>query len=527
MSLYLEHFGLKEAPFKITPHTEFFFSGGQRGALLQALHYAVMQEEGVIKVSGAVGSGKTMLCRMLGERLQNEADVIYLADPSLSRHEILDAIAADLRTLPSAQSDAPQAEAVTPVTQRLRALQEQLIARYAQGRRVVLLIDEAHAMPPESLEEIRLLSNLESNRHKLLQIVLFGQEELDQLLQTTAMRPLRDRVTQTFRLSPFSPQEVANYLSFRLGTAGCVMVDVFTPAAAQMIARVSGGLTRRINLLADKALLAAYSEGGSSVQVAHVKQALADCEWSAPAATRTHTDAGTRLGRWPMPRVATATLLVALGIGLGVGLMDWLQPPLSLPSQASAHLPAASGARVSAAPAGSADNLAVSAIAAAPAQRLPTALQEGLSWLAQAHDTQASLQLMVMPLSAQADVERFLQQQARLSGAGLAGAVGQNSAGSKAAVPSVGAGMLRAYRTTWNNAPALAVLYGSYDSVAAAHAALAQLPAELRALQPQVRLVRDLRQSLRAAVSETTAPAISTSTSTSAPAAIPARPASN
>ncbi|TAK91485.1 MAG: hypothetical protein EPO06_04385 [Burkholderiaceae bacterium] len=306
MSLYLEHFGLNEAPFKITPHTEFFFPGAQRGVLLQALHYAVMHEEGVIKVSGAVGSGKTMLCRMLGERLSDAADVIYLADPALARSEILDAIAADLRALPEPAADATDSPR-SPSTPRLRALQDQLIARYAQGRRVVLLIDEAHAMPPGSLEEVRLLSNLESNRHKLLQIVLFGQEELDQMLQTDAMRPLRDRITQTFRLTTFAPEEVANYLSFRLRAAGAPHTQLFLPPAAQQIYKASQGLTRRINLLADKALLAAYSQGSLLVRPTHVKQAIADSAF--------HQMAPRILPRWFWPA------LLLLGGGLGGALL--------------------------------------------------------------------------------------------------------------------------------------------------------------------------------------------------------------
>ena len=170
--MYLSHFGLNEAPFRITPHTEFFFSGANRGATLEALLYAITHDEGIVKVTGEVGSGKTMLCRVLVERLPKSVETIYLANPSLSRDEILHVIAADLHVDSRGER----------VTILLRSLQERLIKLYGAGRRVVVLIDEAHAMPIETLEEIRLLSNLESNRHKLLQIVLFGQPELDQHL---------------------------------------------------------------------------------------------------------------------------------------------------------------------------------------------------------------------------------------------------------------------------------------------------------------------------------------------------------
>ncbi|HNG39567.1 MAG TPA: AAA family ATPase, partial [Accumulibacter sp.] len=190
--MYLEHFGLNEAPFRITPHTDFFFDGAKRGATLDALIYAITHDEGIVKVSGEVGSGKTMLCRMLLEKLPPNVETVYLANPMLSRDEILRTLAEELRI--------PLDE--VPSHQLLRTLQERLLEIYGAGRQVVVLIDEAHAMPPEALEEIRLLSNLESNRHKLLQIVLFGQPELDARLAESAMRQLNDRITHHFVLEP-------------------------------------------------------------------------------------------------------------------------------------------------------------------------------------------------------------------------------------------------------------------------------------------------------------------------------------
>src|SRR5512143_445618 len=176
--MYREHFGLTEAPFRITPHTDFFFAGANRGATLEALIYAITHDEGIVKVGGEVGSGKTMLCRMLMERLPPDVDTVYLANPLLSRDDILFAIADELRfELPRERSSAV-----------MRSLQQHLIALYGEGRQVVLLVDEAHAMPRDTLEEIRLLSNLESQRHKLLQIVLFGQPELDEVLERPEMR---------------------------------------------------------------------------------------------------------------------------------------------------------------------------------------------------------------------------------------------------------------------------------------------------------------------------------------------------
>ena len=241
--MYLEHFGLKEAPFRITPHTDFFFQGANRGATLEALLYAITHDEGIVKVSGEVGSGKTMLCRVLMERLPATVETIYLANPSLSRDEILFAIGDELKL--QLENDRP--------TRVLRSLQEHLLNLFGQGRRVVVLIDEAHAMPDDTLEEIRLLSNLESNRHKLLQIVLFGQPELDEHLDTAGMRQLKERVTQSFRLEPLVRGDIESYIDFRMRAAGYRGPKVFTREGISLIARASQGLTRRVNILADKA----------------------------------------------------------------------------------------------------------------------------------------------------------------------------------------------------------------------------------------------------------------------------------
>ena len=192
MTMYLEHFGLREAPFRITPHTEFFFSGANRGATLEALLYAITAGEGMVKVTGEVGSGKTMLCRVLMERLPETVEIIYLAVPSLTRDEMLAAIAEDLGLETTGAN----------TTKLIRMLQEKLIEVHGSGKQVVALIDEAHAIPLATLEEVRLLSNLETGTEKLLQLVLFGQPELDQHLALPNMRQLRERITHSFMLLP-------------------------------------------------------------------------------------------------------------------------------------------------------------------------------------------------------------------------------------------------------------------------------------------------------------------------------------
>jgi type II secretory pathway predicted ATPase ExeA len=325
MSLYLEHFGLKEPPFRITPHTDFFFEGADRGATLEALIYAVLHDEGIVKVSGEVGSGKTMLCRVLMERLPGHVDTLYLATPSLAREEILQAIGDELGLALEGKRNAVA----------LRELQEHLIARYGKGRRVVVLIDEAHAMPEETLEEVRLLSNLESNRHKLLHIVLFGQPELDATLAKPSLRQLRDRVTHAFRMRPLSRTEAAKYLSFRMRAAGYRGPELFAPSAVSLITRAADGLTRRINILADKALLSAFAENGHAVTAVHARAAVKDSDL---APTR----------RWPMRAVYAAAAALAAGVAIGLAL----QPPRAqLPVAALAPGPGPEPAKPAAEPA--------------------------------------------------------------------------------------------------------------------------------------------------------------------------------
>jgi type II secretory pathway predicted ATPase ExeA len=311
LSLYLEHFGLREPPFRITPHTDFFFDGADRGATLDALLYAIQHEEGIVKVVGEVGSGKTLLCRVLIERLPKHVETIYLADPSFTRDEILYAVAEELKIEFSRER----------ATIALRALQDRLIASYAEGRRTVILIDEAHAMPEDTLEQVRLLSNIETSRHKLLQIVLFGQPELDEMLALPSMRQLKDRITHSFRMRPLSQAEAAHYLSFRMRAAGYRGPDLFAPHAVALIARASGGLSRRINILADKALLAAFSEGAHAVTARQVRAAIADSEF-AP--------------RWRARRPVAAFAAIG-GAGLVLGLaLAWLLVPRQEPAPAAA-----------------------------------------------------------------------------------------------------------------------------------------------------------------------------------------------
>lgn len=299
--MYLEHFGLSEAPFRITPHTDFFFAGANRGATLDALIYAITHDEGIVKVSGEVGSGKTMLCRVLMERLPEKVTTIYLANPSLSRDDILYAIADELNL--------PVAENARTATV-LRGLHTHLIDSFSEGRQVVVLIDEAHAMPVETLEEIRLLSNLESNKHKLLQLVMFGQPELNAVLARPDMRQLKERITHNFVLEPLVHTDISGYIDFRMRAAGYKGPNLFGAEAVKAIAKASLGLTRRVNIIADKALLAAFSVGRHEVGPSEVNTAIKDCDFGESSLAEP---------KFRRPLVLGLIIAIALVIGIAVG----------------------------------------------------------------------------------------------------------------------------------------------------------------------------------------------------------------
>jgi type II secretory pathway predicted ATPase ExeA len=268
--MYYDNFGLKQPPFRITPDTSLFFPGGERGAVLDALIFAVTNGEGIVKVVGEVGSGKTMLCRMLQKELPASVEIVYLANPSLSPENILQAIAFELK-LPL--------EANSSKLLVMHKIQEYLINKHAQNQQVVVFVEEAQGMPLATLEEIRLLSNLETNQNKLLQIILFGQPELDQNISRREIRQLKERITYSFQLNPFRIGDTKEYINSRLRACGHRAGDLFSDSAFKAIARYSNGLVRRINILADKAMLAAYAGNTNRITAKHVRQAARDSEF--------------------------------------------------------------------------------------------------------------------------------------------------------------------------------------------------------------------------------------------------------
>ena len=268
--MYLKHFGLYEPPFKITPVTSFFFSGANRGEILDALIYAIAGSEGIIKVTGEVGSGKTMLCRMLLERLPLHVEPVYLANPSLSREEMLYAIADSFHLNLEGQR----------VNIILQTIQNLLEKKLAEGKRVVILVDEAHAMPLDTLEELRLIYNMQVGDQKLLQIVLVGQPELNEKLDQPNMRQLKDRIIHHFTMRPIDKGAIEAYLMFRLRTAGFRGSNIFSAKSLELIDQASQGLLRRINVLADKSLLSAFVEDANTIEEHHVQEAIRDSDLS-------------------------------------------------------------------------------------------------------------------------------------------------------------------------------------------------------------------------------------------------------
>ena len=355
--MYERHFGFSRPPFRITPDPELFFAGGNRGAVLEALVYAVTRGEGIVKVVGEVGSGKTMLCRMLEQALPDTCSIVYLANPNLSPAEVLHAIAFELKL--------PLSTAASRL-EVMQALQEYLLARHAENRRVVMFVEEAQAMPLETLEEMRLLSNLETTREKLLQIVLFGQPELDEKLDNHAIRQLRERITHSFELEPFGAAEIAPYLEARLRACGYRGHSLFERSAVRELARQSRGLLRRINVLADKALLAAFAGQDRGVTAAHVRRAARDAEFAREA----RRPAGRR-------RLALAGVLLAALLGV-IALGTWLIAEREiLPPMPSVSAPPAAPAAAAPEPAMLDDDVAEDAarepLGAAPVPASPAA----------------------------------------------------------------------------------------------------------------------------------------------------------
>lgn len=266
--MYTRHFNLRDRPFRLTPDLALRYPEASQEAALETLLVALEQGEGFIKVVGEVGLGKTLLCRLLLERLGPDHVTAWLPDPQLSPGTMRQALARDLGV------ELPARASRQEVHHRLQAA---LMAMAAEGKRPVVIIDEAQALPDTTLEAVRLLTNLETERRKLLQVVLFGQPELDRRLARRDFRQLRQRITYSCTLDPLGRDQVRDYVHHRLTAAGG-SPDLFTPAAIRSIARHSGGVPRLINVLCDKSLLAAWGRGHAQAGWMEVQRAVRDTD---------------------------------------------------------------------------------------------------------------------------------------------------------------------------------------------------------------------------------------------------------
>lgn len=462
--MYYPHFGLKEPPFKITPNTDFFFSGGNRGAILDALVYAITNGEGIIKVVGEVGSGKTMLCRMLQTILPEKIESIYLANPSVAPEDVLHAIAFELQLKLPKNAD------------RLKVMQElqaYLLARYAEGRQVVIFVEEAQGMPLATLEEIRLLSNLETKQDKLLQIVLFGQPELDDNLNQEHIRQLRERITHRFNLGPLQTKDVGDYLIFRLRAAGYHGPHLFTESAIKKLSKASEGLVRRVNILADKALLSAFADNVYQVTPRHVDAAVNDSEFGLKPKwyqlDLAKTDPRSKYTWW-------AILLLAIaGLGMLAAMLVYPQPkPLSSAESKPAK-----------------ESIALAAATPSAADVAPTVtdVQQLLvnqrllatdSLLLSASPETISLQIQSVPTVLSAG-----EHQDDLLKTALAGLRRQLEMDN-----------IYLYRMQQNNSDYTVILYGAFAQRVDALNALNSLPEQIKTNQPYLRTVAGVKKDI-------------------------------
>lgn len=267
--MYLQHFGLNQLPFNLTPDTEFFCDLPSHREALNVLLIALQSGEGFIKITGPVGAGKTLLCRKLLNELPAPFVTAYLPNPQLSAAGLHRAIADELGI--KYPPNCEQSHILTLINQYL-------LDAANQGRKIVLIIDEAQAMPLETLENLRLLTNLETEKQKLLQIVLFGQAELDQLLRKKSIRQLRQRITFSYPLQPLNRAQVREYALHRLRIAGNTHTDLLSKPSIFALHRYSHGIPRLLNILAHKAMLAAYGKGLSRIGWWQVWQAARDTD---------------------------------------------------------------------------------------------------------------------------------------------------------------------------------------------------------------------------------------------------------
>lgn len=260
--MYTQFFGLSEPPFSISPNPKYLYMSERHGEALAHLSYGLQDGGGFVLLTGEVGTGKTTVSRCLLQQLPPETEIAYILNPSLTERDLLAAIC-DEYQLPYADE--------ASLKQLFDLIRDHLLANLAAGKRSVVLVDEAQHLLPGVLEQLRLLTNLETDDKKLLQVVLIGQPELQQMLRQPLLRQLAQRITARYHLLPLSRQDVDAYVRFRLQVAGCIQ-PLFTPRAIQTLHRLSGGIPRLINLICDRALIAAFARGSHKIVHGDISQ---------------------------------------------------------------------------------------------------------------------------------------------------------------------------------------------------------------------------------------------------------------
>ena len=265
--MYETYYGLAEKPFNLTPDTEFFYQSVTHREALDVLQIALRSGDGFIKVTGEVGTGKTMLCRKLLDALESEFETLYVPNPFMNSAALFEAVLRELRVTPGEGHNDP-----------LSLINERLIENAREGKSTVILLDEAQAIPDESLEAIRLLSNLETGKRKLVQIVLFGQPELDERLARDNLRQLRQRIMHHYQLRPLNRDSIGYYLQHRISSAGYHGPRLFEADAINRLYKFSRGIPRVINVLCNKAMMLSYANGDFYINGKHIEAAAADSQ---------------------------------------------------------------------------------------------------------------------------------------------------------------------------------------------------------------------------------------------------------
>ncbi len=306
--MYQQHFGLQEQPFGLTPNTHFFLNLPTHQEAFNLILVALENGDGFVKIVGEVGTGKTLLCRKLLNALDEGFVSAYIPNPYLSPDDFRKSFARELgvELLGSEGS-----------FELLDAINQRLIQLASEGRRVVLIVDEAQAMPEASIEALRLLTNLETESKKLFQVVLFGQPELDTLLARDSLRQLKQRITFAYQLRHLDLEGTGLYVNHRIGQAGYNGMPLFSGPAVKAIYRASAGTPRLINILCHKALMAAYGKGERRVSLPRVQAAITDTEGVSLGFFARRSCS--RLPLWAWGAVGllllTATLLAVRGTG--------------------------------------------------------------------------------------------------------------------------------------------------------------------------------------------------------------------